>query len=567
MEPETQNFFSRFLTRNFLIPFFLYAAIALLIMAPIFSAPGYVFLLDMVWGPGMTIEDSLRNGLGPGLPIFAIHRALATFIPNDLLQKILLFFVLFLPGISMFSLARRFFSLSLAFGAGLFFLLNPFVHERFLAGQWIVLLGYGFLPKVVGAFLDVIETPHWKRFFSFALLFAIFPLISLHFAYISLPILFVLGILFFAQKKNWHALFSRALFFRIALFLGIFLTLNSFWLFGFFDPSKSFAHFGESDFQTFATTAGETENVFVAAISLYGFWDNDFFTTRDLFPFWYSVSGIILFLSFLGALGGIFQKNRLAITFSLLFVPIFLLAIGFGNSFTRFFTEWCLAYLPFFRGLRDSAKLLGVLAFFYALLLPAGALIASSSLKKYFFPHARSFIVQNSHRNAVILTSIIPFLFAGGLLWGSWGQIVPLPYPNDWYAVQSIFSKDPKATRAIFLPWKGYFELDFARNTYVANPANAFFTLPVITSKDTGNQLLLASAKSEWDSTVTALLEGGTPQENALASLREKNISHIILAKIEKTTNLSQILNRSSHLHLLFDSKTIALYKIETLSH
>ena len=538
-----------------LFPFLFFPLIVTLIVAPLF-APGYVFFLDMVWGPGMTLDDSLRNSVGSGLPLFAIHRFLALIIPNDILQKLILFGVLLLPGLSMYYLAKRFLPASYAIGSGLFFLMNPFVHDRFLAGQWIVLLGYGFLPIVVGVFLSFLEKNDWKRFALFSVLFALFPLVSIHFAAFSLPIIATIGLVHIARHSLWRTLVSRVALSRIVFLSAIVFLVNSFWLFGFFAPDKPFAAFGVSDFHTFQTTSRATGSVFLDALSLSGFWDDDFFTTRDLVPGWYVASALVVLFSTIGAIALIRQGATLAIALALLFLPFLFFAIGFGSALTKPLAEWSLEHLPLFRGFRDTAKFLGGIAFAYALFLPAGIQGVWTHLA-YRFPALR----RNARAVPLAVLCIIPFFLSGTLLFGSAQQLSPHRYPESWYAAETILRQDPE-TKALFLPWKGYLVIDFADDAFIANPANAFFTAPVITSRNTGNRKLSASGKSEWDTFASDLLEDITTRDRAIQTMKGRGVSHILLVKTD-VWRPYQRLGTSLSLKPLLNTNALTLWEIQ----
>lgn len=537
-----------------LFPFLFFSLIVALIVAPLF-APGYVFFLDMVWGPGMTLDDSLRNGIGSGLPLFAFHRFLALIIPNDILQKLILFGILLLPGLSMYHLAKRFLPASYAIGSGLFFFMNPFVHDRFLAGQWIVLLGYGFLPIVVGAFLSFLERSDGKRWLIFSFLFALFPFISIHFAALSAPIIATIGLVHIAKHSLWRTLVSRVSFFRAIPFCALFLSLHSFWLFGFFAPEKPFAVFGISDFETFRTTARATGTVWGDAFALSGFWDDDFMTTRDLIPGWRFVSILVIFFSTIGAIVLAGEKRTLAIALSILLLPTLFLAIGFGSVLTKPATEWSFEHLPLFRGFRDTAKFLGILAFAYALFLPAGIRAVWIRLA-HRFPS----LPENARAVPLAVLFVTPLFLSGTILFGSAGQIDSHRYPKDWYRAEAILRKNSEAT-ALFLPWKGYLVLDFADDAFVANPGNAFFTTPLITSRNTGNRKLSASGKSEWDTFVLDLLKDSATRERAIREMKKRGVSHLILAKTDAWRPY-RTLNSSQSLKSLLDTNTLTLWEI-----
>ena len=137
------------------LPYLLYFILAGLIMRPFFS-PGFLFFLDMAWGPRIDLTDYLANGLASSFPLAVIFKFLSFFMAVELTQKLLLWFILFFAASAMYGFARSYMKIEWAIGSGLFYLINPYVYERFLAGQWLVLLGYGFFPLAFKLFLEFI---------------------------------------------------------------------------------------------------------------------------------------------------------------------------------------------------------------------------------------------------------------------------------------------------------------------------------------------------------------------------------------------------------------------------
>ncbi|MEI6490880.1 MAG: hypothetical protein WCO16_03950, partial [bacterium] len=108
-------------------------------------AGGYVLTLDMVFGPKVNLIIS-QGGLFTTLPTKYVLVFLTYISTGWVAQKILLitiFFILFNFPLHFF---RKIFNSEKTYGAeyfsSIFFAINPFVYERFLAGQWAVIFGY-----------------------------------------------------------------------------------------------------------------------------------------------------------------------------------------------------------------------------------------------------------------------------------------------------------------------------------------------------------------------------------------------------------------------------------------
>ncbi len=165
------------------IPTSIYIALMAIVMIPLFRS-GYIFLLDMVFPPDLSLPDITGAIIPSNYPLQVILHAFAQIIGTPLTEKLMLSFVFLLPSIAMYKLARKFLDTKLAFLAGLIYMANPWVYERFFSGQWLVMLGFGFLPIFIHTLINLLERPERGNIIKFALAFAMFPILSQHFAYI-----------------------------------------------------------------------------------------------------------------------------------------------------------------------------------------------------------------------------------------------------------------------------------------------------------------------------------------------------------------------------------------------
>ncbi len=561
-------------------PIGIFLLVAMAIMAPLYAS-GFVFLTDMVWGPNLNLADSMRNGIDPGFPIRALFVFLNLLIPAEVLQKIVLTLVLFLPGFTLYRLALRFMPQSLAVSAGMLYMINPHVYDRFMAGHWFVMLGYGFLPIMVLLFLRLLERADWRRFLVFAFAFSIYPILSLHWAYIASGFLLVLWVMQSKvykviklgdqklvrlkvskveseetesrklENRKWKEFFERGV-----VFVGIFLVVNSFWIFGFFDDTRTFANIGMGDFEAFATLSDPTFGMFFNVAALYGFWSNDFLQFKDYFSWWWAVPIVVWVFFGLGAWREIRRRNDFALAMVCAFVPALLLSVGYGSALTRPIIDLFYGVVPFFRGLRDTEKISGVLAFAYALLVPFGVLYAISSLGRWFRMGEGMWVRVVS----VIVVSIIPFLWAGTLLWGVLARVASHDYPFGWYESKRVLQEDPETRNVLFLPWHAYIRLNFAGYAMVGSPAQAFFSQPMITSNDTDNRFLLESEKSIWDDHVALLKSEVIPDDRDF--WKSSDVTHIVVAKTDDWEGFSGIYN-SPYFEEVYDSDSMVVFKLK----
>lgn len=531
-----------------------FIAIALAIMLPLYQS-GFVFLLDMIFTPHLNLSDCLENGIDAGFPITVLIKFLSFIIPLEIIQKIILSLVLFLPGLFMYKLSKLFLPEKWAILSGIFYLLNPYVYERFLAGHWFVLLGYAFFPLLVKLFLEFLEKRNNKSFIKFALLFSVFPLISLHWVYIAFWFLLLLGIIYFfyITKNKISSCFSFLKFLAIQIIL--FLIINSFWLFNFFNPSGAYNKFSLNDFAAFTTKTDPNFGVLFNVLSLYGFWGSDFFLPKDFSPHWWILSLIVLFFSVYGAYKLFFtnKKNKfparnstsrlLVLTLSIIFIPTVLLSIGYGSEITKPIINFLSTFLPGFNGLRETEKLVGLLAFSYAILVPIGGL-AFAKKQKYVF----------------VLLVIVPFISVWTIFCGFNGQLQSNDYPRSWYQANEILKQDEN-NKLLFLPWHGYPNVPFANNAIISNPASRFFQVEVIAGKNIDSVYLLECDQGIWDKKILAILHGFETLDENIEFLQSENVTHIMLAKFPNWERYG-FLEESNKLQKIFETDDLVLYKI-----
>jgi hypothetical protein len=419
----------------------------------------------------------------------------------------------------------------------------------------VVLLGYGFFPLSVLALERFMETPSGKRFLTFAFVFALYPLVSLHWAYIAAGFLFLYALVSVAQKQLWKKLVTPDAFKKYLTLAGIFLLVNSFWIFGFFEAGETFSRITLEDFKAFATLADPRLGVWFNVLSLYGIWAQDFLFPKDLFSGWPLVSAAVLALFLLGAWRAGRGKNALALTVIAGFIPTLLLATGYGSALTRPLIDWLFYHLPFFGGLRDTAKLTGLLAFSYALLVPVGL----SVVMEYFFRRVRCKNEKLPSMLAAGISMLLVFLWAGALLGGAHGQLNAYSYPADWYAAEEFLRADPVAGKALFLPWHAYLKLNFADNAMAANPARVFFSSPMISGKDTSNRHLALAEETPWDTHVALLT--AVPISDDREFWRREGVSHIVLAKTDDWRQFAG-LYQSAYFEVVFEGEAIAVFRI-----
>ncbi len=528
-------------------------------MKPFFN-DGFLFLLDMVWAPNIQISDYSSN-INVGFPFILLFKLLSFVIPVFVIQKMLLGIIFFLSGALMYGLARfNKFERLLAFMAGLFYMLNPWVYERFLAGHWKVFLGYAIFPLVVTLFLQFLKNKSKKNKIKLIVLLVLYPMLSMHWAYISYLFLGFSGLIYLWQKKELKVLLKLSFFKQLLAVIFTIVIFNSFWLFGFWSDAGTFSKISQNDFEAFETVTDTRFGVYFNVLSLYGFWSTAYFLPKDIFSAWWVLTIFFISFSVLGSVYLIKKKNLLGYILTISFIPIFILAVGYGSEFSKFFVDIFYNIMPGFKGLRETEKLVGLLAFSYALLIPVGM--------KYFFelcghPFKKKLL---SFSKLIVACAVILIIFLSTLgIFNSFDeQLQSYKYPDSWGTVEEMLSNNQETKNVLVLPWYGYPRLDFAGNKRIANPACTFFSFNVVVGRNLESIFLQETKQEEWDDVIASITNKEKQLDYYRDFLAQKNISHILVLKIYNWKDYN-FLNDTEMLKQIFNDKDIAVYKIKNL--
>lgn len=591
------------------LPYTLYAALALIVAAPLYRA-GYVLLLDMVFAPAVRLPAIVGGVIPSSYPIFALTAFVAGIIGSAATEKIILTLILFLPAVFMYRLARRFFG-GVASGAaspgagwatlaGVFYAFNPWTYERWLSGQWLVMLGYALFPLAVAWLWDLlvilgkyledgsgdrhISTNGVLRVLRFAILFAIYPIIDLHFAYLfaafAILLVIVWKILLLLEWRrerleNRGVKFSarvwRDSLVALLVIVLVFFMVNNFWLYGVAQGGGTLAGISGQDFSAFVTQGDAHLGAYFNVAALYGFWSTDYVLPKDNFPLWWLIALAFFVLAAIGACkafkrrpGDGFEPGRVLFIAAVIAFPVaWVLAVGYASGFSTHIVAWLAASIPGFKGLRETEKFGGLLAFSYALLIPLGGEWIAERVGARFdeqFP-ARGLLYSAVAICIALSVYDMPFAF--------FGQVAPVEYPASWYQANAIASSSSSSAGAaaappavLVFPWEAYIDLSFDNFHQVADPASAFFDAPTITSGDTGNADI-SVPQGLLDKYVFNLVQGTATVDDTIAFLQEQNIGYILLLKESDWQRYGSFLDSSTKLQKALDSNELTLYRVE----
>jgi len=447
-----------------------YAMLALSIMLPLLG-PGYYLALDMQFGPNSFSDFQFGdlygynpNPYGAYLPLKMVLAALSQIIPVELLEKALLFIILFLCGFCMHVSLPKELGNSRYF-AGFLYMLNPFVFVRFLAGHWAFLLSYALWPLAIKLFSEFLKKPERKNMAKVALVTFLASVSSHGLLILMLP--YALLFLIHAAVSG----IDRGLAKNTILLAVIVLAMNLFWVlpaasaFGdMYSPASA-----EAYVEDFGARGGEMP-VSLALATMHGFWREGFTHTKDVFEFWPIFYLMIAMVSFIGLLALIKENRAYALFLASLFLISLFLALG-GDAPHAWTYSAIESIVPIHFIFRDSQKFVGLLCFVYSVL---GAYGVHYLMEK-----------TGSKKTALLVMLLaVPIIYNFGFF-GLLGQLGPTQFPEEWAEADRIISGDNVSGRILVLPMHMYNTYAWANGNQktLGNPETQFFSKPVIVGR------------------------------------------------------------------------------------
>ncbi|MFA5184152.1 MAG: hypothetical protein WC456_01350 [Patescibacteria group bacterium] len=559
--------------------FWAYILVILMIVAPWFLKSGHLFFTDMVWGTNIPL-----NWISSGFLLNLIIKGFSFVFSFAILEKIFIAAVLFLilfggrvlvkaileyrdtdqgekAPIAVLSFPSR----GSIFILSLFALFNPFVYDRALYGQFGILAAYGCLLFVLAYLLEASRTFNFKLLWRAALFTAIALLFSIHFIFLLVPfyLLFLISVFFRRQEIKAAGQTKK---FWLALLFSFFIVLivNANWLIALALKASPLANFVDQGitaqdlaaFQTAGKTPGETlSNVLLMS----GFWGKDQYRYLDLTttPGWQRsfifLAPLIIYGVFISFRRRSKKEKIFSVGLILIFIAAVVLAFGVKVPLVRGLNLFLYDHLPFYKGLREPQKWVAVIIPIYLYYLTIGA----AKLRQAKIASANRAVA------GVILAAVI-IMAAPSLLWGFNRQVIPTPYPADWYetdqflinrAAQSYGCND----RILFLPWHLYMHFNWV-GKIVANPAPHFFTCQILSGTNMEWGGIYDNSQSADGQIIAAwLADQGRSGAPLLAG---SPVRYIILAKeVDFASYLW--LNTRPYLQLIKETPTLLVYEIE----
>ena len=538
-------------------PYLVYAAVALLVLGPLLGA-GYILTLDMVFTPRLPLPDTVSASY---LFRAALH-VLNLFVPSEIIQKLVLFCILFFSGVGMHRLMQYLrptkaeqteYETWGTYIAGGLYMINPFTYSRFMAGQYSVLLGYALLPFFVRALLSFLVRPKRRSVLALSGWTVAISIVSIHTIGLVL-IVAVLGTALYCWRYRRQHQQVKAITLGALATLGIVLVASSYWLVpliqGESTTAEAVTRFGITDQQAFVTVGGSGLGRLANIIRLQGFWPEGqglYTLPQERLPGWGLVAiGVWILVGMGGmAMWRRWKRSEVAL-FALSALIAAILAMG---SIHGFLTDT----VPFFAGYREPHKFVGLVALAYALFAGQGAI----SLLHRYKQRSR----ELSANLATSLLLILPVAFTPTMLWGFTGQLRTSHYPQDWFALNDFLTQDTSDFKTIFLPWHLYSHYGFA-GRLIANPAPDFFEKPMLVSDDPEFAGIKPAILNPQKQRVDRELEHADRSDNLGERLAPVRAKYIVLAK-EFDADTYGYLDYQKDLRLISETATLKLYRNE----
>lgn len=533
---------------------FEYALLSLAILIPLLL-PGYILTLDLVFTPHFMWPTELTNTYPLDVLLWLLHLIL----PGDVIEKIILFLILLLSGVGMHRLLQSIkvkegispdvWRIAIYFG-GIFYMINPFTYSRFMAGQWMVLLGYALLPFFLQAFIRLLAIPSRRNATAVTLLAFAIVTVSLH--HLGMMVLLDIMVVIIASiLKYWrNGDHVKKFFGWLSGSILCLLVLSSFWiiptLLGQNSTGQTVTNFDESHFKAFETAGGGVIGAIGQVVRLQGFWVEPrglFALPQSLVPFWGLIFLILWVVMGIGLIKA-WRRNRMLVG-----IAVGSILLGIILAATPVI-ELLSKVIPLAAGYREPQKFVNLVVIGYSILGVFGI--------SYIIEWASKRFSDAGGQAAIIVGLFLPLAITPTMLWGFSGQLQPKSYPAGWSEMNQELKTIAEGKRTVFLPWHQYDTFDFA-GRIIANPATKFFEAPVIVSDDPEFKNISPTIPDDEKNKISEALKNTKTLPETLRSL---DITYILLSKENDEVDYGY-LDTLSGIKTIKENNDLKLYEIE----
>ncbi len=535
-------------------PFWLYLGLALLILGPLLK-PGYLFLLDWSEVPGhwfnwRTCEiPQVVNCLA----LQFLRFLLGWLVSGAVWQKILLVAIFTLTGFSMFAVLPRDLGIIPRVLAGIFYLVNPFVYQRFLAGHIGFLLGYAILPWAVFALFQAFRQSSNRHLVVAALWWTLATVFSVHYIFIvGTVFLATLAVLLVTHRQRAGEILITA-----GKFLGWWGVFNAFWFLPLAFTAGSAGEINWSHFWAYRPAEDTRWGLLINLLGMYGFWrertTTEILLTKDYLVFWPFFLVLLLVPAGIG-IRQLIREGRFRFLTVVLLVAILslLLSTGGADTFWQKVIHWLFLYLPGFKIMRESQKFLALLVLVYSILIAWGFKAIAS--------WRAQFVVGTAVCGFLVLLGLYNFL----LFWGAGGQLSVREYPASWIKAKQIVESDYGDFQILILPWQLYVvNHPLAQWRTIADPAPRFFYPQQVLACRHPQIAGVTFLETSRERKIRELLSRPDPSlwQKTLSSIGVKYIfAHRFVG--DRTPQIYGLLKQSPQFSLLVEDEFAGLFKV-----
>ena len=433
-----------------------------LVCLPSLFRDGYLLQVDIVFGPR---PGPVLPGLGA--PVSGLQAAAVEVLGGEATGTIYAVGALFLAGFAPMFLFRRapWFAQCVA---GVLGVLNPWVYDRMVEGQWGVVVAAAGLFLWLAAWEALQTAPGLTH----AALLAVCSAAIVAFDPHAIGPVAVLLVVAFVWQRAWRdrerlrwTAASQAM---LALLLAYGVVL--FFVGGHFGSYENVRQFTRADFEFFRSVASDDYGLLVNLVGLYGYWGERigrFPLATGGHAWWPLTTSVILGAAVLGAW---LRRDRVWLLLSGLIGILLSASTALPGGVDA--AVWLSSRVPLVSAYREPQKW-SALWLLAVVTLAAGAVEAIAASP----PGGRRRSPGTLAMMLAYALAIAALLPAGSSQIRSLPSIVrPLPYPDYWYATAAFLERTvPGDERVAVLPWHLYQPLRATEGRLAANPAQVFF--------------------------------------------------------------------------------------------
>jgi len=468
---------------------------------------GFVLTYDMVFVPDLAMRTDflgLGSGLPRAVPSDAVVAVLDTFLPGDVLQKVLLVVALGLAGTG----ARRLVpadSMSAQLAATSLYLWSPFVAERLGIGHWPLLLTYAALPWIYDAARRARAgertMPQLVLWVAFASLSAAGGVIAAVFA------------LACVAGRRADALRHTALVAAAAL------AVNAPWLVaGALHGSGALSD--PRGVEAFAARAEGLLPLPLTLVGLGGIWNAEVVPPSR--EGWAAVVELVAVLA-VGAAGLRAWRSRILLRdrLGLGLAAAVGLVVALVGSVAPDLLGWVVAHVPGGGLLRDGSRFVALVAPLAASVFGTGVAVVVGRLAER--------AVQIAVGTVLVL---VPVALMPDLGLGLGGRLSPVSYPSEYAAARSaVEQRQDGGVRGdvLLLPFNAYRLPTWNDGRRTLDPVGRYLTPNYLASDVLYVDGVAIAGEDERAARVATLLEAGLGADELAAALGREGIAWVVL--------------------------------------